>query len=217
MDFHYQPPKKPWLEFLYQDDDILIANKPSGLLTVPGKAEEHYDSLISRTLQTLPTARIVHRLDMSTSGLLIIALHKKAQAALHRQFQERTVEKTYEAIVWKPLHHDQGTVRLPLRCDWPNRPKQMVDMLEGKDALTHYRVLSHTENTSRVELYPVTGRSHQLRVHMLAIGHPILGDRFYGQPIATSMASRLLLHARYLRFTHPGTQQLIEFTCPCPF
>src|SRR5690554_5283034 len=182
--FQYQPPQTSWLSVLYQDNDILVLNKQAGLLTVPGKAPEHYDSVIWRVQRALPTARIVHRLDMATSGLLLMALHKPAQGHLGKQFEQRLVDKRYEAVVYGHLANDRGEINLPLRCDWPNRPKQMVDHETGKAAQTFYQVLERGSTWSRVALTPITGRSHQLRVHMLALGHPIQGDRLYGQPKA---------------------------------
>src|SRR5690554_1716951 len=171
--FQYQPPQTPWLSVLYQDNDILVLNKQAGLLTVPGKAPEHYDSVIWRVQRALPTARIVHRLDMATSGLLLLALHKPAQGHLGKQFEQRKVQKRYEAVVSGKLETLAGEVNLPLRCDWPNRPKQMVDHEEGKSAQTFFKVIERRTGSTRVELTPITGRSHQLRVHMLALGHPI--------------------------------------------
>ncbi|WP_113907920.1 bifunctional tRNA pseudouridine(32) synthase/23S rRNA pseudouridine(746) synthase RluA [Aliidiomarina celeris] len=220
--FVYQPPHHPWLEIVYRDNDIVVVNKPGGLLTVPGKAEEHNDSLIVRIQRSLPTARIVHRLDMATSGLLILALHKKAQGELGKQFEHRKTQKHYEARVLGHVNPPTGQVDLPLICDWPNRPKQMVDHQRGKASLTEYKVLAHEfladqTPTTRVELTPMTGRSHQLRVHMLALGHPILGDRLYGEPHATPLAPRLQLHAKMLAVFHPSTGERIEFHAPTPF
>lgn len=215
--FVYNPPTIPWLNFLYRDEDILVLNKPAGLLSVPGKALEHRDSVWSRVTTSLPTARIVHRLDMATSGILVMALHKKAQGELGKQFEKRLVKKTYEAIVWGDLKQASGLVDLPLKCDWPNRPKQMVDYESGKAAQTLFTKLKPEGLNSRVELKPITGRSHQLRVHMLSLGHPILGDRLYGEPDAIKMSSRLLLHAREIEFAHPISQQPLRFTLPSPF
>lgn len=215
--FNYQPPQTPWLSVLYQDDDILVLNKQAGLLTVPGKAPEHFDSVIWRIQRALPTARIVHRLDMATSGIILLALHKPAQGSLGQQFEQRLVDKRYEAIVYGQLASDKGEINLPLRCDWPNRPKQMVDHGGGKAAQTFYKVMDRSPNATRVELVPITGRSHQLRVHMLALGHPILGDRLYGQPSAVNQSSRLQLHATNLAFTHPRTGQAMQFECSPEF
>lgn len=218
-DFVYQPPQSPYLELLYFDDDIVIANKPSGLLSVPGKAPAHQDSLERRLARVWPQIRVVHRLDMATSGLIIFAQHKAAQSALSKQFQARTVQKRYLAKVQNQLPDTQGSVDLPLRCDWPRRPKQMVCYELGKSALTHYQVLEYepSSNSTLVELSPVTGRSHQLRVHMEALGCPILGDRLYGDAQSQSAKPRLQLHAQQLVFCHPSTDKLLTFTCPASF
>ncbi len=214
---NYSPPMSPYIDILYQDEDILVINKPSGLLTVPGKAPEHRDSVINRVNMVYPTARIVHRLDMATSGLLILAMHKPAQSHLSKQFQARTTQKCYHARIYGTLETTSGTVDLPLICDWPNRPKQMVDHENGKPSQTLWRVLSKTSNTTTVELTPITGRSHQLRVHMLSLGHPILGDRLYAHAEALAMADRLQLHASELSIDHPVTNQRHHFVAPCPF
>ncbi|RTE85616.1 MULTISPECIES: RluA family pseudouridine synthase [Gammaproteobacteria] len=215
--FVYNPPTEPWLEFIYRDEDIIVVNKPPGLLTVPGKDIQHKDSVYTRVTTSLPSARIIHRLDMATSGILVMALHKKAQGEMGKQFEKRTVHKTYEAEVLGKLAEHEGMVNLPLRCDWPNRPKQMVDHEEGKPAQTNFKVLSHQTNSTRVELKPITGRSHQLRVHMLSLGHPILGDRLYGEPVAVKQSPRLLLHAREIEFHHPITNEPMCFEIPTPF
>jgi tRNA pseudouridine32 synthase/23S rRNA pseudouridine746 synthase len=217
MLIHYDPPTDPYLEIVYQDDQLLVLNKPSGLLTVPGKAAEHQDCLERRVQRVFPTARIVHRLDMATSGLVVIAIGADSQRHLNRQFEQRQTQKHYIARLEGVLPVQQGSVQLPLICDWPNRPKQMVCFQRGKPALTHFQLLSVTENSSRVRLVPVTGRSHQLRVHMQWLGHPILGDKFYATPDGLAAAPRLQLHAEYLALTHPQTQQWLEFTAPCPF
>lgn len=215
--FVYQPPQTPYLSILHQDDDILVLDKPSGLLSVPGKAEEHKDSLANRVCTVYPLARVVHRLDMATSGIIVMAKHKEAQAHLNRQFQQRVPKKHYEAIVKGEIQQDSGSIELPLICDWPNRPKQMVDHERGKPALTHWRVIERLEDASRVELFPVTGRSHQLRVHMLSIGHVILGDRLYADQHSIDRVSRLQLHAKYLAFYHPSQDTWLEFHSTTPF
>ena len=158
-------------------------------------------------MRVLPTALIVHRLDMDTSGIMLFALNKAAQSGISRQFQQRTTQKTYLAKILNHPDSDTGSVDLPLICDWPNRPLQMVDHEVGKPSLTHWKVLSKTDNATMVELTPITGRSHQLRVHMQQIGHPILGDRFYGKPDAYPLAPRLCLHAYTLSIKHPITEQ----------
>lgn len=210
-DFVYRPPQRPWLQILYRDDDVLVLNKPSGLLTVPGKAAHHKDSLERRVKTALPGARIVHRLDMATSGLILMALHKGAQGALGQQFEKRLVKKRYRARVHGQLPANKGVVELPLRCDWPNRPRQMVDHAHGKSALTHYEVIATSAEYSDVHLFPVTGRSHQLRVHMWQSGCPILGDRLYGTVASTQAAPRLLLHAEMLSFAHPVSGAPMHF------
>lgn len=221
-DFIYQPAMSPYLEILYQDDDLIILNKASGILSVPGRLPEHQDCLQNRVQRILPTATIVHRLDMATSGIMVMALNKAAHVAISRQFEQRKTKKSYIARVFGKVAETEGNVDLPLICDWPNRPKQMVDHDNGKPSLTHYTVLSYDESdpdnkTSLLELRPVTGRSHQLRVHMLALGHPILGDRLYAHKEALALSSRLQLHARNLAFYHPVTGELLCFSAPCPF
>ena len=217
MAFVYNPPTTPWLDIVYQDNDIVVVNKPSGLLSVPGRELIHRDSVTLRLMRVLPTALIVHRLDMDTSGIMLFALNKAAQSGISRQFQQRTTQKTYLAKVLGHPDSDTGSVDLPLICDWPNRPLQMVDHNVCKPSLTHWKVLSKTDNTTMVELTPITGRSHQLRVHMQQIGHPILGDRFYGKPDAHPLAPRLCLHAHTLSIMHPITKKPLSFTTPCPF
>lgn len=221
-DFIYQPPMSPYLDIIYQDNDIVVLNKGSGLLSVPGRLPEHQDCLQHRVQRVLPTATIVHRLDMATSGLLIMALNKASHVAISRQFEQRQTEKSYIARVFGHVKEQQGSVDLPLICDWPNRPKQKVDHENGKKSLTHYKVLAREGNTneeqsSLVELTPVTGRSHQLRVHMLALGHPILGDRLYAHEQALTVSPRLQLHAQMLSVTHPTTGEVVKFTATCPF
>ena len=221
-DFIYQPPMSPYLEIIYQDDDMVVLNKSSGLLSVPGRLPEHQDCLQNRVQRVLPTATVVHRLDMATSGIIIMALNKPAHVAISRQFEQRKTKKSYIARVFGKVTEIEGSVDLPLICDWPNRPKQMVDHDNGKQSLTNYSVLSYStlssgDESTLIELRPVTGRSHQLRVHMLAIGHPILGDRLYAHEKALSISSRLNLHARNLSLTHPVTGELLCFIAPCPF
>ncbi|MDR0805672.1 MAG: bifunctional tRNA pseudouridine(32) synthase/23S rRNA pseudouridine(746) synthase RluA [Enterobacteriaceae bacterium] len=210
----YNPPTEPYLYILYQDEHIMVVNKPSGLLSVPGKAPEHHDSIMARIQRDYPSAESVHRLDMATSGVIVVALTKAAERELKRQFRERETKKTYIARVWGHLEKDEGLVDLPLICDWPNRPKQKVCYETGKSAQTEYQVISRDDDGStRVKLMPVTGRSHQLRVHMLAIGHPILGDKFYAHPEAKAMADRLQLHAQELSITHPAFGTVMTFRC----
>ncbi|CNH57780.1 ribosomal large subunit pseudouridine synthase A [Yersinia frederiksenii] len=214
----YNPPRDPWLHILYQDEHIMVVNKPSGLLSVPGRAPENKDSVMTRVQADFPHAESVHRLDMATSGVIVVALTKAAERELKRQFREREPKKSYVARVWGHLTQDEGLIDLPLICDWPNRPKQKVCYETGKSSQTEYLVLSRdTDGSTRVKLSPITGRSHQLRVHMLAIGHPILGDRFYAHPEAKAMASRLQLHAQELCITHPEFGTAMHFKCDAPF
>ncbi len=216
-DFIYQPPMSPYLDIVYQDRDIVVLNKGSGLLSVPGRLEEHKDCLQHRVQRVLPTATVVHRLDMATSGIVLMALNKAAHVDISRQFEQRLTEKTYIARVFGQLKNDQGSVNAPLICDWPNRPKQKVDQQCGKPSLTHYRLISGDKRSSLVELTPITGRSHQLRVHMLSIGHPILGDRLYADGEALHLCSRLQLHAKTLSISHPVSKQNISFEVDTPF
>lgn len=214
---HYAPPTSPYLDILHQDNALVVFNKPSGLLTVPGKAAEHKDSLEYRARLVWPGIRVVHRLDMATSGIVVMALTADAQRSLNRQFQLRKTEKHYIARVSGRVLADYGTVDLPLICDWPNRPKQHVCYLHGKPSLTHYQVLSRSDNESRLKLMPVTGRSHQLRVHLQWLGHPILGDKFYADSKTVAAAARLQLHAEQLCFLHPEHSTACCFIAPSPF
>ncbi|HDV7160351.1 TPA: bifunctional tRNA pseudouridine(32) synthase/23S rRNA pseudouridine(746) synthase RluA [Yersinia enterocolitica] len=203
---------------LYQDQHIMVVNKASGLLSVPGRAPENKDSVMTRIQADFPTAESVHRLDMATSGVIVVALTKAAERELKRQFREREPKKSYIARVWGHLAQDEGLIDLPLICDWPNRPKQKVCYETGKSSQTQYQVLSRdADGSTRVKLSPITGRSHQLRVHMLAIGHPILGDGFYAHPEAKAMASRLQLHAQELCITHPEFGTVMHFKCEPEF
>jgi len=193
--FVYSPPKTP-LDILYIDEDVLVVNKPSGLLSVPGKELKHWDSLELRVKAQYANSLLVHRLDMDTSGVIIFALNKSSQRSLNLQFEQRVVKKIYEARVFGNINKNNGSIDLPLIVDWPNRPLQKVDIKEGKDALTHWHVLKRERNATRVRLMPETGRTHQLRVHMMSIGHAILGDRFYGNAIEINLAKDLQLHAK---------------------
>ena len=214
-EFIYAPPNGP-LEVLHRDDDLLVLNKPSGLLSVPGKATEHADCLEHRAKAAFPGALLVHRLDMDTSGVMIFARNKAAQRHLGLQFERRHVEKTYEALVWGQPE-STGEVDLPLMVDWPNRPLQKVDHITGKQAQTRWAVLARDTSHTRLQLMPKTGRSQQLRVHMLAIGHPILGDRFYAKGPALAAAPRLCLHAKQLEIYHPSGGARVTFEASCPF
>ena len=216
-DFIYAPPKSPYLDIIYQDNDLVVFNKPSGLLTVPGRLAEHQDCLQTRVQRVLPTASIVHRLDMATSGIIIMALNKQSHVAISKQFEKRQTEKYYLARVFGEIKPKSGKIDIPLVFDWPNRPKQKVCYERGKQAITYYEVLSYQDNISFLRLKPITGRSHQLRVHMLALGHPILGDRLYATKEALMLASRLQLHSQYYSIHHPKTGEKLEFIAPCPF
>ncbi len=217
MLLHYAPPLTPYLDILYQDDALVVFNKPSGLLSVPGKAAEHKDSLEYRARLVWPGVRVVHRLDMATSGIMVMALTANSQRELNWQFQQRSTKKHYIARVAGNVIADVGSIDLPLICDWPNRPKQKVCYQHGKASLTHYQVLQRDSSGSRLKLIPVTGRSHQLRVHLQWLGHPILGDKFYASEQQKDAVSRLQLHAEQLTLQHPQTKQPLHFVCPCPF
>ena len=201
------------------DQALIVANKPSGLLSVPGRGEDKQDCLIRRVQVDYPDALIVHRLDFDTSGLLVLARGKEMHRRLSILFQNRQVEKRYMAVVHGELAEASGEVCLPLIVDWPNRPRHKVDFETGKPSLTLYRVLSYNSaaQCSRLELIPETGRTHQLRVHMQALGHPILGDSLYAGPVARGKADRLLLHAEYLAFPHPVNGERLSFTSTAPF
>ncbi len=211
---HYIPPADSGPELIYCDDSLLIVNKPSGLLSVPGRGADKQDCLSSRIGRDFPDALIVHRLDMATSGLLMFARGIAMQRRLSELFRDREVEKRYVAVVAGILETDTGEVNLPIVADWPNRPLRKIDAETGKPSLTRYRVLAQYTDTTRVELEPVTGRTHQLRVHMKAIGHPILGDALYGDPASSS---RLLLHALSLSFPHPVSHARLTLACPAAF
>lgn len=199
----------------YIDDALLVAEKPAGLLSVPGRSAENQDCVVARLQSLYPDALTVHRLDQVTSGLLLHARGKDMQAALSMQFEQRRVGKRYEAVVQGVIESDAGEVDLPLIVDWPNRPKQMVDHERGMPALTRWRVLVRDVEArrTRVALEPITGRSHQLRLHMASIGHPIVGDVLYD----AAPAQRVHLHARSLRFTHPLTGEALAFESAAPF
>ena len=207
------------VEILHLDDHCIVAEKAAGLLSVPGRGAHNGDCLASRVRARHDDALVVHRLDMATSGLIVFARGLDAQRRLSASFAQREVFKTYVAIVAGTLAADHGTIELPLIADWPNRPRQIVDERNGKPALTHYRVLARDPmtGTTRVELSPVTGRSHQLRVHLQALGHPIVGDLLYATPAVQAGADRLLLHAARLRFPHPANGAPVEIESAVPF
>lgn len=214
--FTYNPPEGP-LKLIHKDEDLLVLSKPSGLLSVPGRTEELQDCLQSRAEKEFPESLLVHRLDMETSGVFIMARNKETQRNLGLQFERRKTDKIYIARVWGQVEQDSGTIDLPLRCDWENRPIQMVCYDHGKPAQTDFEVIDRDDISTRVKLTPHTGRSHQLRVHMLELGHPILGDEFYAHDEALNAADRLQLHAESLTIHHPKGGERITFTDPCPF
>jgi tRNA pseudouridine32 synthase/23S rRNA pseudouridine746 synthase len=211
----YNPPQDP-LTILHDDHEVILVDKPSGLLSVPGKGEHLADCLIARVQAAFPMALLVHRLDRDTSGVMVFALTPHAQRHLGLQFEKRQTKKTYVARVWGEMTEKTGTVDLPLIVDWPNRPRQMVDPENGKQAVTDWRVVRAKNGESRVRLMPRTGRSHQLRVHMRALGHPILGDPFYAEGAARNYP-RLMLHSETLQFRHPDGGQGMRITAKCPF
>ncbi|WP_299497247.1 RluA family pseudouridine synthase [uncultured Shewanella sp.] len=210
--FNYRPPSIPWLDLRYVDRDIIVINKPSGLLSNPGIASYTHDCALTR-LQTLFNDTIlVHRLDCATSGIMVFARNKKAESHLKTQFQNRQTEKTYIAVIHGILEQQTGEINQAITPDRDTPPKQKIAIQgEGKSATTFYRTLARGHNATLVELTPITGRTHQLRVHMLAIGHPILGDDFYGNENIENAASRLQLHAQSLTFNHPYTKKKLTF------
>lgn len=216
---HYNPPPDTGLSLLYQDDYLLVVDKPAGLLSVPGRGEARQDCLIQRVQQRVPDALIVHRLDMGTSGILLLARGEAMQRTLSMAFAGRQLHKRYEAIVCGQLQPASGDIHLPLITDWPNRPRQIVDHAIGKPSHTGYQVLAYDaeRDVSRVSLTPHTGRTHQLRVHMQALGHPILGDGLYATPEGLAAAPRLLLHACQLGLPHPVSGEWLQLDSPAPF
>lgn len=213
-DFDYNPPDVP-LSILYEDRAILVVDKPSGLLSVPGKLEGRADCLETRLRRAYPGTLLVHRLDCDTSGVMIFARNKAAQGFLGQEFEQRRAKKTYVARVSGNLTSESGRVDLPIGVDWPNRPRQMVDPVNGRAAVTDWQVIDRSEGETRVRLSPLTGRSHQLRVHMLALGHPILGDPIYAE--TPEVHPRLMLHAETLALHHPDSKDWVSFAAPCPF
>ena len=204
---------------LYADDALLIVNKPAGMLSVPGRGEDKRDSLTTRVQQLYPDALNVHRLDMATSGLMVMARNKEVHRLLSMAFAERKVDKRYIAQVAGCPLNSSGEIDFPLIVDWPNRPKQKICYKQGKPSLTHWRLLECTpdKSSSYLELEPITGRSHQLRVHLAAIGHPILGDEFYAPPEYVQPYERMMLHACFLAFRHPVTGQALSFELKADF
>lgn len=215
MDQSYQPPDTP-LDVVHEDHEIVVVNKPAGLLSVPGKGPELADCLIARLQEVFPQALLVHRLDRDTSGVMIFALTPHAQRHLGLQFEKRMVKKTYVARLHGRLEPRTGTVDLPLIVDWPNRPLQKVCHETGRAAQTDWRVVSYGEGETRVRFMPKTGRSHQLRVHALALGHVILGDPLYATGTAGAY-DRLMLHSEELRLRHPDGGAGLKFRVKAPF
>jgi tRNA pseudouridine32 synthase/23S rRNA pseudouridine746 synthase len=214
--FVYAPPDEP-PRVLFHDHHILVADKPAGLLSVPGKGDHLADCLITRLQRIFPDTLLVHRLDLDTSGVMVFALTKHAQRFLSMEFEQRRTKKVYLARLWGHLEPREGTADMPLAVDWPNRPRQKVDRESGRAAVTHWRVVRHDpDGTTRVRLYPVTGRSHQLRVHMAELGHPILGDPLYATGAARAYP-RLMLHAESLKIRHPEAGKGMTFTSSAPF
>ncbi len=215
-DLYYRPPLEP-LSIVHRDDDILVLNKPSGLLSVPGRDPALFDSLVTRVRAEFPQAFPVNRLDKDTSGLVLMALNKKSHSIIGTQFEKRLTKKLYTAIVFGHVQDDEGLVDLPLALDPAKKPRHRVDLENGKPSQTQWKVVERlTPSSTRLHLVPLTGRTHQLRVHMKAMGHPILGDVFYAEGDALAAAPRLMLHAEELGFTHPNGEDVL-YTVPCPF
>jgi tRNA pseudouridine32 synthase/23S rRNA pseudouridine746 synthase len=216
LPFTYAPPDEP-VRVIHHDHEVVVVDKPAGLLSVPGKGAHLADCMIARVQKIFPDALLVHRLDLDTSGVMVFALSRHAQRFLSMEFEKRMTRKVYLARLWGHLMPKEGRVDLPLAVDWPNRPRQHVDPVNGRPAVTDWRVVRHDpDGTTRVRLYPLTGRSHQLRVHMLSLGHPILGDPLYATGQARAFP-RLMLHAESLRFRHPEAGKGMSFSAPCPF
>lgn len=206
-------------QIVYEDDVLLVVNKPAQLLTVPGRHPQNQDCLIRRVQREFPFAEVVHRLDYDTSGLVILPLTKRVLSDISKQFQARTVQKHYVAVVEGKLAKAKGVIDLAIAADEQRRPLYKICPQQGKPAQTRYQLLSYNAGTnqSRVKLEPVTGRSHQLRVHMLALGHAMLGDTLYAPKVIAAKSPRLMLHAEYIRFVHPLSAQVMEFTASAPF
>lgn len=214
-DYVYTPPSDP-PRILHADHEILVVDKQAGLLSVPGKGPDKADCLIGRLKALYPEVLLVHRLDTDTSGVMVFALTPHAQRHLGLQFENRQTKKTYQALLAGELAQKEGRVDLPLCVDWPNRPRQHVNHEHGRPAQTDWRVMRHEGGNTRVRLMPVTGRSHQLRVHMMELGHPILGDPLYAEGAQRDFP-RLMLHAEMLKFRHPDGGQHLSFRAECPF
>jgi len=215
---HTHPERLPHeIPLIYHDDYIVVLNKPSGLLSVKGIGLDKIDCLAVRVASAIEGARIVHRLDMDTSGVIVMARDADTHRALSIQFQDRKVEKSYIAIVGGVVKEDSGLIDIPIRKDLENPPKQCVDYEKGKPSQTHWTVAERGVDSTRLELTPTTGRSHQLRIHLREIGHAILGDDLYASQTLQAMSERLMLHAESLTLTHPATGERITWSAVCPF
>ncbi|MEL7129228.1 MAG: RluA family pseudouridine synthase [Pseudomonadota bacterium] len=213
----YIPQRPGILKLVFEDAWLVVLCKPAGLLSVPGRGPSKQDCLLSRARRVWPMADVVHRLDMETSGLMIFAKDLETKRAMSAKFENRRVWKRYEAIVYGRPDADFGEIDSPIGLDWPNRPRQKIDTHAGKPALTNWRFLAADQCNTRLDLRPFTGRTHQLRLHLASIGHPILGDRLYGPARARNAAARLCLHAEGLRFAHPMTGALVSLVSRPPF
>lgn len=207
----------PTFRKVYHDENLVVLDKPSGLLAVPGRGPDLQDCLAARVQAEFPQASVVHRLDRDTSGLIVMALDADAQRELSRQFAAREVAKVYRAIVYGSPQGDAGLVDLALRKDFDNPPRHMVDPALGRPAQTRWRVVKRYADRTLLEVEPITGRSHQIRIHLAALDHPILGDPLYAHAEALAMADRLLLHSEQLTLTHPRTGERMTWRAPCPF
>ena len=213
----YNPPMEPYVSILYRDDDLIVLDKQSGLLSVPGRDPALFDSLATRVQKQFPKALMINRLDKDTSGVVLMSLNRKAHAAIASQFENRTTQKSYIAVVYGEVTGESGHIDLPLAIDPDNKPRHRVDHENGRTAQTDWHVLERLPlPATRLRLHPLTGRTHQLRIHMKAIGHPILGDEFYADGAALAASNRLLLHAQELSFRHPDGRD-VTFSVPCPF
>lgn len=216
-EFVYDPPPDDGLSIIFQDDDLIALSKPSGLLSVAGNKPGSNDCMESRVKERFPSVTVIHRLDRCTSGVFLMALNRKAHRHLSLQFEKRQTKKVYIALVAGHLQQNEGEIDLPLRTDWYNRPKQMADPCLGRPAFTRWKVMGFEGKNTRVRLYPATGRSHQLRVHMQCLDHPIVGDSFYASDVISQSASRLMLHAQSLDIRSPSTGEWLHLADPCPF
>jgi len=202
---------------IYRDDRLLVLDKPSGLLSVPGRGPDLQDCLASRVQQAFPNALVVHRLDRDTSGLILMALDREAQREISRQFEQRQVHKAYECVVSGRPDQTTGLIDLPIARDYDHPPRYKIDSVHGRASQTRWHLIETTTTGSRLEIRPITGRSHQIRLHLATLGHPILGDPLYANQAAFAAADRLLLHARDLQLAHPDTGQTISWQSACPF